>query len=104
MPVVRFDEEQKRFVAVPINLESATERVFLVLFATGLRHRGSLGAVSVKLGGVNADALYAGPQGEFVGLDQLNVALLRSLAGRGEVDVSVTVEGVAANPLKVVIR
>ena len=103
-PVVRFDEQRQQFVAAPINLDSATDRVFLVLFATGLRRRSSLDAVSVTLGGVNADALYAGPQGEFVGLDQLNVALPRSLAGRGEVDVRLTVEGVAANPLKVVIR
>ncbi len=103
-PVVRFDVEQKRFVAVPINLESATDRVFLVLFATGLRHRGSLGAVSVKIGGVNVDTLYAGPQGEFVGLEQLNVALPRSLAGRGELDVSVQVEGQEANKLRVAVN
>ncbi len=103
-PVVRFDEEQKRFVAAPVDLGTATDRVFLVLFATGVRHRGSLGAVNVKLGGVNADALYAGPQGSFAGLDQLNVSLPRSLAGRGEIDLSVLVEGQEANKLKVAIK
>ncbi len=103
-PVVRFDEEQKRFVAAPVDLGTATDRVFLVLFATGVRHRGSLGAVSVKLGGVNAEALYAGPQGSFAGLDQLNVALPHSLAGRGEIDLSVLVEGQEANKLRVAVK
>jgi len=83
---------------------AATDRVFLVLFATGARHRASLGAVSVKIGGVNADALYAGPQGSFAGLDQLNVLLPRSLAGRGEMDVSVQVEGQEANKLRVAVK
>jgi uncharacterized protein (TIGR03437 family) len=103
-PIARFDEEKHQFVAVPINLGSASDNVFLVLFGTGLRNRSSIGAVSVKIGGVNADALYAGPQGSFVGLDQLNVSLPRSLAGRGEVDLSVLVDGREANTLKVAIK
>lgn len=74
------------------------------LFGTGLRNRSSLGAVNVMIGEANVDALYAGPQGSFVGLDHLNVSLPRSLAGRGEVVVSVTVNGVAANNLKVAIK
>ncbi|MGH9855758.1 MAG: hypothetical protein ACREBD_38480, partial [Blastocatellia bacterium] len=92
------------FVAAPIDLGAATDRVFLVLFATGVRHRSALSAVSVKIGGVNTDALYAGPQGDFVGLDQLNVALPRSLAGRGDVEVFVMVDGKESNALKVSIK
>ncbi len=103
-PVVRFDEEKKQFVAAPINPGPETDQVFLVLFATGLRNRISLGNVGVKIGGVSADALYAGPQGSFTGLDQLNVLLPRSLAGRGELDVVVMVDGKQANTLKVAIK
>jgi len=33
-PVVRFDAEKKQFVAAPIDLGPATDRVFLVMFAT----------------------------------------------------------------------
>ena len=58
----------------------------------------------VKIGGVNAETLFAGPQGTFAGLDQLNVSLPRSLAGRGEVDVTVIVEGKEANALKLAIK
>lgn len=75
-----------------------------VLLATGLRSRSSLGSVIVNIGGTRTDALYAGAQGSFVGLDQLNVLLPRSLAGRGEVDLSVTVDGQEANKLRVVIK
>ncbi|MGH9845983.1 MAG: hypothetical protein ACREEM_45355, partial [Blastocatellia bacterium] len=103
-PIVRFDEEKQQFVAAPINLGPATDRIFLILFATGVRHRSSLGTVSVKIGGVNADVLYAGPQGSFVGLDQLNVSLPRSLAGRGELEVNVLVDGQEANKLTVAIK
>jgi uncharacterized protein (TIGR03437 family) len=103
-PVVRFDQEQQQFVALPIDLGPETDRVFLALFATGLRHRSSLGAVSVRIGSVNTEVLFAGPQGSFVGLDQLNVSLPRSLAGRGEVDLSVLVDGQEANKLKVAIK
>lgn len=45
-----------------------------------------------------------GPQGSYAGLDQVNVVLPRSLAGRGEVDVLLTVDGRAANPAKINIK
>lgn len=60
--------------------------------------------VSLKIGGVKAEVLYAGPQGSFVGLDQLNALLPRSLAGRGEVEVAAMVDGKQANALKVAIE
>ncbi len=103
-PIARFDEEKKQFVAAPINPGPASDRVFLVLFATGLRNRSSLNGVSVKIGGVSADALFAGPQGSFTGLDQLNVSLPRNLAGRGELDLIVIVDGKQANTLKLAIK
>ena len=46
--------------------------------------------------------LYEGRQ--FVGMDQLNVSLPRSLAGRGDVDVVLTVDGQVANELQVNVR
>ncbi|NOT63393.1 MAG: hypothetical protein HOP19_24550, partial [Acidobacteria bacterium] len=101
-PLARFDGNQ--FVAQPLNLGPATERVFLVLFGTGLRYRVSLSSVGIVIGGVNAETLYAGAQGSFIGLDQLNVALPRALAGRGEIDLTLTVDGKAANVLRVAVQ
>ncbi|MGH9840182.1 MAG: Ig-like domain-containing protein, partial [Blastocatellia bacterium] len=102
--VARFDSAQNKFVAVPIDLGPPTDQIFLLLFGTGWRLNSGLPSVMVKIGGVDAEVLYAGPQSGFVGLDQLNVRLLRTLAGRGEVDLVLTVDGKAANTLKVGVR
>jgi uncharacterized protein (TIGR03437 family) len=45
-----------------------------------------------------------GAQGSLVGLDQINVLIPRSLIGRGEVDVMLTVDGKAANTVRVAIK
>jgi uncharacterized protein (TIGR03437 family) len=75
-----------------------------VLFGTGLRNRSSQSAVTVTIGGVNSEVLYAGAQGDLVGLDQLNLRLPRSLAGRGETDVVVKIEEKTANTVKINFR
>jgi uncharacterized protein (TIGR03437 family) len=49
--------------------------------------------VSTRIGGVITPVDYAGPQSEFGGVDQVNVRLPRSLAGRGVVPVEVIVDG-----------
>ncbi|MBS1786169.1 MAG: hypothetical protein JST85_00500 [Acidobacteria bacterium] len=103
-PITNYDAKTKQFIAAPIDLGSATDRVYLILFATGVRNRSSLSNVVMKIGGLSADALYAGPQGTFAGLDQLNVLLSRNLVGRGEVDVAVLVNGKQANTLKIAIK
>ncbi len=96
---------QNKFVATPIDLGPESDNVFLILFGTGLRNRSSLSGVSVKIGGVDAQVQYAGPQPIFPGLDQVNALIPRSLVGRnGEVDVELIVDGVSANKVKIVIK
>jgi uncharacterized protein (TIGR03437 family) len=102
--VAEYDASQKKFVPVPIDLGPATEKVYLILYATGLRHRSTLSAVTVTIGGVSAEVSYAGPQGYYVGLDQVNVLIPRSLTGRGEVDAVLNVDGKTANTAKVNIK
>ncbi|MBL8169375.1 MAG: PQQ-dependent sugar dehydrogenase [Acidobacteria bacterium] len=103
-PVARFDTTQNQFVAVPIDLGAATDRVFLVMFGSGFRYRSALSAVGVTLGGTAAPVSFAGAQGSFIGLDQVNIELPRSLAGRGELDVVLTVDGQTANTVRVSVR
>jgi uncharacterized protein (TIGR03437 family) len=100
-PVVEFEPTARRFVPRPLDLGPNTDQVFLLLFGTGIRFRSAPSAVGVKIGGAGVPVLYAGAQGEYVGLDQVNVRLPRSLIGRGEVDVVLTVDGQAANTVKV---
>jgi uncharacterized protein (TIGR03437 family) len=103
-PVGRFDPATNRFVAVPIDVSNPAEQVFLLLFGTGFRHRSALTNVTARIGGVDAEALFAGAQGGFVGLDQCNLRLAPTLAGRGEVSVVLAVDGKTANTVNVAIR
>ncbi|HWQ32963.1 MAG TPA: BACON domain-containing carbohydrate-binding protein [Blastocatellia bacterium] len=100
----RFDAGQNKTVAVPVEFTAETQKIVLVLFGTGWRARSSLSGVGVKIGGLEMPVEYAGPQGGFVGLDQLNVELLRTLAGRGEADIVLTVEGRTANTTRMSIK
>jgi len=100
----QYDSGQSKFVSVPINLGPPTDQVFLILFGTGIRGRSSLAGVSAKIGGTDVQVSFAGPQGDFVGLDQLNIQLPQSLAGRGEIDLVLTVDGKTANTVRVNIK
>jgi uncharacterized protein (TIGR03437 family) len=90
-------DESGKVTARPIAFGEAGEDLSLVLYGTGLRGRSSLGAVSVEIGGLRLAASYAGPQPQYPGLDQINVALPRSLSGAGAVTVRVLVDGSLAN-------
>ena len=103
-PIAQFDTAQNRSVSIPIDLGPATDEVFLVLFGTGLRFHSSLSSIGLKIGGVDAPVLFAGTQGNFAGLDQINARLPRNLAGRGEMDLALVVDGVAANTARVNIK
>ncbi|MGH9936926.1 MAG: hypothetical protein ACREAM_11815, partial [Blastocatellia bacterium] len=103
-PVVRFDAQQNKFLAVPIDISDPAEQVFLILNGTGIRGRSSLSSVAAQVGGVDAEVLFAGPQSEFVGLDQVNLRLPRGLAGRGEVNVVLTVDGKTANTVRINVK
>ena len=94
-PIARFDSTVNRFVSLPIDLSNG--QVYLILFGTGWRNRESLGSVAASLGGTAAQVLYAGPQSDFAGLDQINLLLPASLAGRGEVNLELSVGGKTAN-------
>ncbi|MFN0112958.1 MAG: hypothetical protein ACKVZH_29205 [Blastocatellia bacterium] len=103
-PTSRFDAALGKLVAVPIDLNVATDQVFLLLYGTGIKKRSNLTAASIKLGGTDAQVLFAGATTEFVGLDQLNVRLPQSLAGRGSVNIALTVDGQIANTVTVTIK
>ncbi len=92
-------------VARPIDLGPATDQVFLLLYGTGIRGLGSTPSRGVTVGGQGQTVQYAGPQGEFIGLDQVNVRLNRNLAGRGLVDIKLVLNfSLESNVIRVNIR
>ena len=66
--------------------------------------RSDLANVTCTIGGVNAAVTFAGAQGEFAGLDQLNVQIPTSLRGRGEVSVVFTIDGQSTNPVTISVQ
>lgn len=104
-PVARYDAALGQIVPVPIDLNPDPDRVFLILFGTGIRYRSALAAVSATIGGASAEVLYADNQGGFVGLDQVNLRIPRSLVGSNSaLDVVLKVDGKTANTVTVTIK
>lgn len=90
-----------RFVPVPINFGEAGDQLFLALYGTGIRGKQT---ATARCGGTDTEVLYAGESPGFAGLDQVNLRLPRALAGRGEIDVALIVDGKAANTMRVSIQ
>ncbi len=88
-------------VAAPVDVTNG--QVYLTIYGTGFRSApGS--QVTASLAGVNAPVLYSGAQGSYQGLDQVNIQLPASLAGRGNVALVLTVAGKTANAARITIR
>ncbi len=92
-----------QIVANPISLGAAGDRVYLILFGTGLRAAGTSG-VQVTIGGQQASIAYAEPQGAFLCLDQVYIVIPRCLAGQGDFVVQLSANGISANPVHITIR
>ncbi len=75
--------------------------VYLTLYLTGVRNARS---VWVTFDGQDVPVEYTGAQGQFAGLDQINIRLERSLKGRGEEDLVVIADGVSSNAVRVVLE
>jgi uncharacterized protein (TIGR03437 family) len=90
-----------KIIGKPIDLGAADDRVYLVLYGVGIRLRNDLRNVFCEIDGQAIPVEYAGPQGYFAGLDQVNVLLPKSLRGKGEVTVRLKVEDKVSNTVKI---
>ncbi len=100
--VSRFDTASGKFAAIPIDLNE-NDQVFLALYGTGIR-ASNLSAVQATIDGVPVAALYAGTQGFFAGVDQINLPIPRILMGRGTVEVKLLVDDKPVNAVKITLR
>jgi len=85
---------------IPLNLGLDTPTI-LELFGTGIRGGTS---ISATIGNMPVAVLYAGPQPDYPGLDQVNLPLSLSLRGAGTVNVVLTVDGRMSNAVEVAIQ
>ncbi len=87
---------------IPLDLGPEGDQLYIIFFGTGFRAQTS---VSATVGGAAVPVLAAVAQGQFDGLDQVAIGPLpRSLAGRGDVDVVFTFNGVLSNTVTIGIR
>ncbi len=91
-----------KVIAKPINPGLPSDKVFLTLYGTGIRNAGTSG-VTVTVNGTLAGVDYAGAQGGFAGLDQINIRLLPEM-GHGDVEVMVQAKGQAANTVHLTLK
>ncbi len=100
--LVQYDSATGQYAPVPIALDSGSA-TYLILYGTGLRNA-SLSQVSVSIGGATVAPAFAGAQPTFEGLDQVNLEIPISLAGAGDVAITLTASGVASNAVNVTIQ
>lgn len=74
----------------------------IVLFGTGLRFKS--GEMTATAGGVTGTPSFVGSQGGLVGLDQINLTIPQSMAGKGEMDLVFSVDGKATNAVRIKVK
>ena len=84
----------------PLNV-SSPGTVYVSLYGTGIR---GAGTVQAYVAGAPATVQFAGAQGEYQGLDQVNVAIPSSLAGMGEVSLYLVTDGATSNMVTIKIE
>lgn len=103
-PVLQLNSTTNQYVTSPLTAPASSEQLFLIVFGTGFRNRTSLANVSATIGGTSTEVTYASAQGTFVGLDQANIRIPSSLAGRGDVNVVMTVDGKTSNTVTINVK
>lgn len=104
-PAYQYDAAAKKVVPVPLSLGAESEQVYLVLYGTGIRYAQGQSSLTAQVGGTTVPVSFAGPQGEYAGLDQVNIGPLpRSLAGKGEAAVVVAAGRFKSNTVSVTIQ
>jgi uncharacterized protein (TIGR03437 family) len=87
--------------AAPVDL-AGSDSVYLVLYGSGMG-KAAASTVTATVAGAPVTVAYAGPQGS-AGLDQFNLLLPASLAGKGRMDVVVKIDGRVSNPVNLTVQ
>ena len=88
-------------IANPLDLSNAPGGAFIELYGTGIRANIGLAAVGAAIGGYPATVVYAGPQSQYEGMDQVNIQVPSQLQGAGDVTVTLLVDGLPTNAITV---
>lgn len=83
----------------PVSIDAGN---YVALFGTVLRFPSTL--TKITIGGADIDPLFVGPQGSLEGVEQINLQIPQSLAGKGDVDLVLTLDGKTSNTVKFRIK
>jgi uncharacterized protein (TIGR03437 family) len=107
--ISQFNSGSNQFVPVQIDLGPTGDLVYLLLYGVGFRNRTSAPNISVNFGGTvkalnpgDFEDAFAAPG--FVGLDQANILLPRTLIGKGTINLVMTVDGKQSNTVQIAIK
>jgi len=103
-PIAIFDPDLKKWIAKPIDLGGDADQIYLVLYGTGLRGVKDRSKVKIEIGGRSVPIDYLGPQGYFIGLDQVNLPLPRDLFQSGQAEIKLTIDSKTANQVHVAFK
>lgn len=103
-PIFQCGSQPGSCVPLPLDLGPETDRLYLALFGTGLRHLAQPRDLALRIGGVPAEVAFVGAQGGFLGLDQVNVRVPRTLLGRGEAAIIFSIAGRSSTPVTINVK
>ncbi|MFN8004240.1 MAG: CHRD domain-containing protein [Acidobacteriota bacterium] len=83
----------------PVQIDAGN---FVMLFGTGLRYGST--PMAMTIGGTAVTPTFVGAQGSNEGLDQINLQIPASLAGKGDADLVFTLDGKTSNTVKLRIN
>jgi uncharacterized protein (TIGR03437 family) len=89
-----------QFSNQPCAVSTDTTSGYLVIFGTGWRNT----STTVTIAGTALTPAFSGAQGAFAGLDQINVVLPASLAGMGQVDMTITANSIVSATVQVTVQ
>ncbi len=100
---IYYTDQNGNITALPIDFGADTDSVYLILYGTGIRNLRNPSSVSASIGGV---ITYAGAQGNYEGLDQVNLKLPRSLASpmARTVALQLMVDGQPSNRVTLLVQ
>lgn len=89
---------------IPVDIGTPADQAVIVIYGTGIRGAGGAANVTVTIDGEEQIVTFAGDQIEFSGLDQINIVVSPSLAGRGVVNIRLTAGGLTSNAVTIRIQ
>lgn len=106
--LVAVDPSSGQPTPVAVEFGTASDELYLSLYGTGFANS-SAAAVSLTVAAESTPVLFAGPQGEVAGLDQVNIPLAHSLSSQPFIDLQPSVRNpggypIKANPVRILIH